>query len=59
MVRSTRDSGKRISSTDKVLRLGLTVHRIKEVTLMVKSMGKGILFGLTKVNTLVSSLTIT
>ena len=55
MVQSMKDNGKRISSTDKVSRHGLTEHRTKEVTLMVKSMEKDISFGLTKVNTPVSS----
>ena len=59
MVQSMKDNGKRISSTDKVSRHGLTEHRTREVTLMVKSMEKDISFGLAKVNTQVSSLTIT
>jgi hypothetical protein len=59
MVESMKDSLRRISSMDMVLRRGLMERSIEEVTLMVKCRVKVILFWLTRVNTLVISSTIT
>lgn len=53
----TKGNGKKISSTGKVLRLGMMELRTKEFMWMVENMGRDTLFGETKVSMLVSLLT--
>ena len=59
MAQSIEASGLKTNSMAQVVKCGLMAPSIKVVTTMVKSMGKGPLFGLTALSMLESSTIIT